>query len=197
MGKYIKHAYVYIFFMRQVNGEKNQEKSDKLETQYDKLKEDFKDYIKSNKKKEANIKLEMKKDISKRLLVSIDSLNRIIELDSNDSCEIMKKYSDNTRKNIEIIYNQMLSALDICSIKPANGDEFNEQRHTAVGLEYGTTYPDNTIFKVIRKGYLIENNIIRPAEVIVMKKSTEQKAIKPGLWGRFLRLVHHAKFGFF
>jgi len=180
--------------MRQVNDEINQEKSDKLETQYNKLKEDFKDYIRSNKRKETKIELEMKKDISKRLLVAIDSLNRMIELDNDDSCEIMKKYSDNTRKNIEIIYNQMLSVLDICSIEPENGDEFDEQKHTAVGLEYGTTYPENTIFKVIRKGYLIENNIIRPAEVIVMKKSTEQKATKSGLWCRFLRWIHPAKF---
>jgi molecular chaperone GrpE len=189
------HIYTF-FFMSPVNGEKNIEKSDELETQYNRLKEDFKDYIRSNKRKEAKIKLEMKKDISKRLLAAIDSLNRIIELDNDDSCEIMKKYSDNTKKNIEIIYNQMLSVLEISSIEPVKGDKFDEQKHTAVGLEYGTTYPENTIFNVIRKGYLIENNIIRPAEVIVMVKSAEQQAAKSGLWGRFLSWIHPAKLVF-
>ena len=172
--------------MEQDTIEEIQEKADRFESQYNKLKQDFKDYIKSSKQNEANQKKEIRKEISKSLLTAADSLNRIVELDNNNSCELMKQYSDNTRKNIEIVYQQMLSAVELSTIEPGSGDEFDEQKHTAVGLENGTAYPENTIYKVIRKGYILENDIVRPAEVIVMKNPSRQKPTKSGILNRIL-----------
>jgi molecular chaperone GrpE len=95
--------------------------------------------------------------------------------------------------NIEVVYNQMLNASGISSIEPKLGEKFDEQRHIAIGLEYGTKYPDNTVFRVIRKGYLLENNVIRPAEVIIIKKPVERKVIEAGVWDRFFRWIKPAK----
>ena len=183
---YIKTYINTNFLMEQDTIEEIQEKADRFESQYNKLKQDFKDYIKSSKQNEANQKKEIRKEISKSLLTAADSLNRIVELDNNNSCELMKQYSDNTRKNIEIVYQQMLSAVELSTIEPGSGVEFDEQKHTAVELEYGTAYPENTIYKVIRKGYILENDIVRPAEVIVMKNPSRQKPTKSGILNRIL-----------
>jgi molecular chaperone GrpE len=101
----------------------------------------------------------------------------------------MRNHSDNIRKNIEVIYYQLLNASGIAPIEPGAGDKFDEKRHIAVGLEYGTKFPQNSIFRIVRKGYLFENNVIRPAEVIVLKDQVEQKMIKPGFWDRLIGMI--------
>ncbi len=179
--------------MEQDNFEDVRKKADRFESQYNKLKLEFREYIESSKKNEEKKRQEIKSDFSKRLLVVADSLTRITALDNEAPCEMVKNYSDNTRKNIEAIYSQMLSASGLGPIEPAKGDKFDEQKHIAVGLEFGTRHPENTIFRVIRKGYILENHVVRPAEVIISKNPSEQKVIKIGLRDRFIRLVKPEK----
>jgi len=182
--------------MVQESIEELKKRADRFESQFYKLKQEFKDYIENSKKNEEKRRQEIKTDFSKRLLVVADSLNRIAGLNNETPCEMVKNYSDNIRKNIEVVYNQMLSASSLCPIQPVKGDKFDEQRHIAVGLEYVTGYPDNTVFRVIRTGYLLKNNVVRPAEVIVIKNSTEQKVIKSSILERLLRWVKPSKFQF-
>lgn len=170
-----------------------QKKAEKFEVQYNKLKQEFKDYIETSKKNEKKKRLEIRSDISKRLLVVADSLTRITGSDNNNSCVLLKDYADNIRKNINAVYDQMLSASDLSSIDPISGEKFDEQKHTAIGLEFGAKYPENTVFKVVRKGYMMENNVIRPAEVIISKNPAPQKVTKPGLWDRFVRYLKPEK----
>ncbi|MCX9086191.1 MAG: nucleotide exchange factor GrpE [Candidatus Methanoperedens sp.] len=170
-----------------------QKKAEKFEVQYNQLKQEFKDYIETSKKNEKKKRLEIRSDISKRLLVVADSLTRITGSDNNNSCVLVKDYADNIRKNINAVYDQMLSASDLSSIDPISGEKFDEQKHTAIGLEFGAKYPENTVFKVVRKGYMMENNVIRPAEVIISKNPAPQKVTKPGLWDRFVRYLKPEK----
>jgi molecular chaperone GrpE len=170
-----------------------QKKAEKFEVQYNQLKQEFKDYIETSKKNEKKKRLEIRSDISKRLLVVADSLTRITGSDNNNSCVMVKDYADNIRKNINAVYDQMLSASDLSSIDPISGEKFDEQKHTAIGLEFGAKYPENTVFKVVRKGYMMENNVIRPAEVIISKNPAQQKVTKPGLWDRFVRYLKPEK----
>jgi molecular chaperone GrpE len=186
-------AQIMCILMMQESIEENKKKADIFESQYNKLKQEFKEYIETSRKNEEKRRQEMKADFSKRLLVVADSLNRTAGLNSEAPCEMVKNYSDNIRKNIEAVYNQMLSASGLAPIQPVKGDKFDEQKHLAVGLEYGTAYPNNTIFRVIRKGYFLESNVVRPAEVIVMKNSTVQKVIKKRLWERFMDWINPAR----
>jgi molecular chaperone GrpE len=175
--------------MEQETSDELRKKADKFESQYNKLKQEFKDYIEASRKNEDRKKLEIRTDVSKRLLVAADSLTRIAGSDNEQTCEIMRNHSENLRKNIEAIYYQLLNASGLAPIEPVTGDKFDEKKHRAVGLEYGTKYPQNSIFRTVRKGYLLENNVIRPAEVIVSKESGEQKMIKPGFWDRLIGLI--------
>src|SRR3990170_7936631 len=179
--------------MEQENSDELRKKADKFESQYSKLKQEFKDYIEVNRKNEEKKRVEIKTDLSKKLLTVADSLTRITGSDNEQTCEMMINYSDNIRKNMEAVYNQMLYASGLTPIEPGAGDKFDEQRHVAVGLEYGTKIPENSIFRVARKGYLFENSIVRPAEVIVSKNPVEQKVIKKGFWDRLIGLTRNQK----
>lgn len=179
--------------MEQENLDEIRKKADKFESQYNKLKQEFKDYIEASRKNEDKKRLEIRTEVSKRLLVVADSLTRIAGSDNEQACEIMRNHSDNIRKNIEVIYYQMLNASGLAPIEPGAGDKFDEKKHIAIGLEYGIKYPHNSIFRIVRKGYLFENNVIRPAEVIVSKDPGEQKMIKPGFWGRLIGLIKKKK----
>lgn len=175
--------------MAQENIDEIQKKAEKFEVQYNKLKQEFKDYIETSKKNEEKKRLEIRSDISKRLLVVADSLTRISGLENASSCELIKDHTENIRKNIGAVYSQVLLASGLTPIEPGAGDKFDEQKHIAIGLEYGAKYPDNTVFKVVRKGYLLENIIVRPAEVIISKDPAPQKVMKAGLWYRLVRYI--------
>jgi molecular chaperone GrpE len=175
--------------MVQENIEEVKKKSERFETQYNKLKQEFKDYIETTKKNEEKKRLDIRSDISKRLLVVADSLNRISSPENSSSCELMKDHTEIINKNIDAVYRQMLSASGLIAIEPMAGEKFDEQEHIAIGLEFGSKYPENTVFKVVRKGYLIENNVVRPAEVIISKNPILKQAVKPGLWDRLLGII--------
>ena len=175
--------------MVQENIEQVKKKAEKFETQYNKIKQEFKDYIEISKKNEEKKRLDIRSDISKRLLVVADSLDRIAGSGNASSCELMKGHTENIIKNIDAVYSQMLSASGLTAIEPMAGDKFDEQKHIAIGLEFGLKYPENTVFKVVRKGYLMENNVVRPAEVIISKNPILQHIAKPGLWDRLLRII--------
>ena len=59
----------------------------------------------------------------------------------------------------------------------AEGQEFNPNFHDAVEIQRADS--DNKIVKVVTKGYKIEDKVIRPAKVVVTKKSAGQKSDQP------------------
>ena len=154
--------------------------SEDWKSKYDKLKDEFRDYIERSRRNEENKREELRIELVKKLLGIADSLTRVSAIyesssssSNSNTCDVIKSYSENIKKNIDIIYDQLLSAMGVIPIEPAAGDKFDDRMHTAVGLEYGTTYPANSVFRVIRKGYRVGDKIVRPAEVIVSKRPFE------------------------
>ncbi len=124
-------------------------KAERFESQYNKLKQEFKDYIETARRNEETKRQELKTESAKKLLVVADSLGRISAAYNNISCDIVKSYSENLKKNVDVIYSQLLSASGLTPIEPVAGDKFDNKMHIAIGLEYGTVYPENSVFRVI------------------------------------------------
>lgn len=161
-------------------------KVDQSESQYNKLKKEFKDYIENSQRNEDLKKKELQSDHAKKMLVFADSLSRMSVSVNNNSCDIVRNTNENFQKNIDAMYNHLLSISGLIPVDPAPGDKFDDTLHMAVGLEYGIRYPEDTVFRVIRKGYLRENTLIRPAEVIISKRPREgTKAGKTRFWEHF------------
>jgi len=159
-------------------------KADLFESQYNKLKKEFKDYIETSRKNEDTKKKELQADTAKKMLVFADSLTRMSGAAAGTpTCELVNSTNENFQKNINVMYKQLLSVSGLTPVDPAPGDRFDDTLHMAIGLEYGSRYPEDTVYRVIRKGYMREKTLIRPAEVIISKHPREEiKAQKHGIW---------------
>lgn len=121
---------------------------------------------------------EIQSDQAKKLLVIADSLCRMTVAVQNDTCDLVKGVHETYRHNIEVMYQQLLSSSGLPPINPPEGSTFDDTIHMAVGLGYGSRYPENTIHSLIRPGYTRNNSLIRPAEVIISKHSRIDPCIK-------------------
>ncbi len=177
--------------------EEIQKKALLFESQYNRLKKEFRDYIENSRKNEALKKKELQSDFAKKMLVFADSLCRISPGVNTGSCDIVRQTCENFQKNIDSMYCQLLSASDLTPVEPVPGEKFNDELHMAVGLEYGSRYPDGSVFSVVRKGYMSENILVRPAEVIISKFPREEiKNKKERIWSRIRGRVFPSRYRF-
>ncbi|MFA5416188.1 MAG: nucleotide exchange factor GrpE [Methanoregula sp.] len=169
-------------------------RADLFESQYNKLKKEFKDYIETSRKNEDTKKKELQADTAKKMLVFADSLTRMSGAATGaPTCDLVNSTNENFQKNIDVMYKQLLSVSGLTPVDPAPGDRFDDSLHMAIGLEYGSRYPEDTVYRVIRKGYLREKTLIRPAEVIISKRPREEiKAQERGIWTSIVRRLFPA-----
>jgi molecular chaperone GrpE len=57
------------------------------------------------------------------------------------------------------------------------GTPFDPNVHDAIGFVSNELDPDNTIVEVVRKGYLLNNKVLRPSSVILSKRTVTNKDI--------------------
>ena len=167
-----------------------QKKAEHFESQYNAIKKEFKDFIETTRKNEDLKKKDLQSDQAKKLLVIADSLCRMMNSSMNPTCDAIRSIHENYHLNIEGMYQQVLSSGKLTPIDPQPGTIFDDTLHMAVGLEYNSRYPEDTIFSVIRRGYLRESSLIRPAEVIISKKPREAASIqKPRMFTSFFNRI--------
>ena len=79
---------------------------------------------------------------------------------------------ESLREGVEITQRQLAAAFDkanIVQVDPA-GERFDPHRHEAMGHVESGQEP-NTVVTVLRKGYLLNDRVIRPALVMVARES--------------------------
>ena len=77
---------------------------------------------------------------------------------------------ESMRSGVEITLKQLAAVFDRFHVTEVNplGQRFDPHRHQAIGTEESDAEP-NTVLKVLQKGYLLHERVIRPALVIVAK----------------------------
>jgi molecular chaperone GrpE len=81
-------------------------------------------------------------------------------------------------KGFEMIYNQMVQALESEGVKeivPELNKKFDPSVMQAVDVEEGEV--DNLVTKVMNKGYMLKDRLVRPAMVVVSKKPQEEEKV--------------------
>ena len=108
-----------------------------------------------------------------RELLSVkDSLDLAKSIDlSGDTSDLtlVKKVVegiDLTIKQLEAVF----ARFDIEEVSPDLGDKLDPERHQAMSAEETLEFQPSLICKVIQKGYILHNRLLRPAMVIVAKK---------------------------
>ena len=108
--------------------------------------------------------------LAKEFLSVADNLERAIDICSEEENLVIKEGLELTLKNLE-------SALKSSSIEPIDltTKDFDPEKHEAISLLEDDTLEPNTIIDVVQKGYTILDRTLRPAKVVVSRKSQEKK----------------------
>ncbi|MCR4377813.1 MAG: nucleotide exchange factor GrpE [Rhodospirillales bacterium] len=85
---------------------------------------------------------------------------------------------ENLYVGIEMTMKELLSVFEAQGIKPvpAEGQPFDHNIHEAVSQMEDTSVPANTVMKVIRAGFTIQDRLLRPAQVIVSTGGVKTEA---------------------
>ena len=102
-------------------------------------------------------------ELMKELLNALDSFDLAIRNASTDA---------NTLKGFELIYKQLLDTMGRFGLKAieAQGEKFDPNFHQAVSTTPSEDVEENTVLIEMRKGYLLNGRLLRPAMVSVSTK---------------------------
>ena len=104
---------------------------------------------------------------AKEILSLGDNLERALDsLNANPNLKTAIEGIELTLK----AYEKILKNQGITSINPLK-EKFNAEQHQAMTVIEDKNLDDNTVKEVIQKGYLLFDRVLRPAMVIVSKKS--------------------------
>lgn len=113
--------------------------------------------------------------IASALLAVVDNLERCIESKNTvkDQEILNLEVVGNLYVGVELTLKMFMEVLHKFEIKAINpvGEVFDYQYHNAVQTIEDDTVDVNTVLKVIQKGYMLKDKLLRPAMVVVSKKT--------------------------
>mgnify|MGYP001772998618 CR=1 FL=1 len=100
-------------------------------------------------------------------------------LNAIDSIDSALQYikDEETKKGVELIRKIILDSLlnsGLKEIEVKEGEKFSPEKCEVISFEFSDELEEGTIIKVVRKGFEFNGRVVRPAQVVVAKKS-EQK----------------------
>jgi molecular chaperone GrpE len=134
------------------------------------LSAEFENYKKRTQREINDFKKFANESIFRQLLSVVDNLERAISAAQENSAEsALFEGVKLTHKDIV----KLFETFNVTSVK-ADNEPFDPNFHQAVTQEENDEFPDNTVTKVLQKGYLLSDRLIRPAMVIVSKKAKKE-----------------------
>jgi molecular chaperone GrpE len=129
------------------------------------------DYQNSRKRLEADMEARMQyanANLIKSLLPVIDNFERALAVDpaKSDAASILK--------GLQVVHDQWITVLKsqlVEEIAPKAGDPFNPEHHQALMQQADEKYKGKgpTVLQLLQKGYMLNDRVLRPANVIVSK----------------------------
>lgn len=101
----------------------------------------------------------------KELMPVIDSLEKALEVQSEDA------HVQNMKVGVEMTLNMFIDTVKkfgLILMDPL-GEVFDPQKHEAIAMQPNPEMSDNTVMTVFQKGYLLNDRVIRPARVVIVK----------------------------
>lgn len=131
------------------------------------LQADFENARRRWRKEQAEIQEQAYGDLLRQLLEITDDFERALQASQESS-----GVSDTFRKGVEMIARRLEGFLRSYGVEPieAVGKPFDPGRHEAVAHEATDSVPESTVVSELRKGYLMNGRVLRPAVVRVSVK---------------------------
>ena len=130
---------------------------------------DYKDKYYRAVAETENIKKRVERDKTQAIKFANEKFARdLLEtLDDFENC-LKVEMDDDIRTGIELIYRGLLKTLDKNKVKECVYETFDPQIHEAIS-SVDSDQESNTIVEIFRKGYMIEDKLLRPAMVSVSR----------------------------
>lgn len=135
------------------------------------LKAEFENYKRRSQKERERMVSWSTEDLIKQFLPVLDDLERAV--DSSQQSKNLASLVEGMRMILAKLKG-VLQRQGLQEIK-AKGEEFNPHFHEALMSVDLAEYPDNLVVEEMRKGYKLNDKILRPAMVKVNKRSEEKK----------------------
>lgn len=105
-------------------------------------------------------------DLLQELLLVVDDFDRALSVDAGENVAAY-------RKGVELIHTKLHELLQKHGVTPidALGADFDPNVHQAVAHEVSPDHRDGEVIGEMRKGYMINDRLLRPAMVRVAKSS--------------------------
>ena len=131
---------------------------------YMRLMAEFQNFKRRAAREKSDIHAYANEKIIGELLPVLDNFERALQTESGD----LESYS----KGMELIFTQLKTALEHAGLEEikALGEEFDPNVHNAVMTEDSEEHDDGMISKVLQKGYKLNDKVIRPSMVAVVRK---------------------------
>lgn len=132
------------------------------------LKAEFENYRKRMEKEMGKLIIEERKQILRELLPVMDS--------SLMAKESLKKKEANVKEAVELIFREIRKIFEKFNVKKMDceGKEFSPVFHHAVLKEKTEKVKPGHIVKVISNGYFFEDEVLKPATVVVAEKENKK-----------------------
>ena len=131
---------------------------------YMRLMAEFQNFKRRAAREKSDIHAYANEKIIGELLPVLDNFERALQTESGD----LESYA----KGMELIFTQLKTALEHAGLEEikALGEEFDPNVHNAVMTEDSEEQEDGQISKVLQKGYKLNDKVIRPSMVAVVRK---------------------------
>ncbi|KYK21818.1 hypothetical protein AYK24_08720 [Thermoplasmatales archaeon SG8-52-4] len=138
-----------------------------LKEKDDKLLRSYADFQNLIKRTERELKI-IEEEVKKKYILELLDLNELLK----------KAYDDeNPKEGLKLMINNINNFFDKEQIKTINciGEKFNHNFHHAITTIEKNDCEDQTIVEEVKKGYMINDKLLRPSHVIVSKKKEKNK----------------------
>lgn len=107
----------------------------------------------------------------KAMLPVVDNLDRAIESSSDDDHS-----NSSVVEGVNMTLKEILKIFEQFGVKPFEslGKTFDPALHQAVMQEESDDHPEKTILNELEKGYMMHDRLLRPAMVVVSKKTDSE-----------------------
>ncbi|OEU64035.1 MAG: nucleotide exchange factor GrpE [Desulfobacterales bacterium S5133MH16] len=107
----------------------------------------------------------------KAMLPVVDNLDRAIESSSDDDHS-----NSSVVEGVNMTLKEILKIFEQFGVKPfaSLGKTFDPALHQAVMQEESDDHPEKTILNELEKGYMMHDRLLRPAMVVVSKKTDSE-----------------------
>ena len=142
--------------------------------------EELKDQLLRAQAEVQNVRRVAGQEITKARLYGVESLAREFIAVGDNIQRALESCGDaeisSIKEGLELTLKSFEGSLQTAGILPLNPEKepFDPEKHEAISVVEDDKQDANTVIEVIQRGFTIQNRILRPAKVVVTKKSEEK-----------------------